>query len=167
MRTPRLFNELADQNAAPQGTSSTVASTSLGYNLQSRHRTSSTAENPTDLQGSCFHALSTYMSAQSEPIYNVVATILTQYNIKQGIRFFGDKARAAVIKEMKQLYDRRVIIPPHCKDLTPEQKMKKVLEYLMTNPLLILKNAITRIFSSNVFFNFQRIIYSIRKSNYH
>jgi hypothetical protein len=37
--------------------------------------------------------------------------ILTQYNLKQGIKKFGDDGKAAVLVELQQLYDRDVMSP--------------------------------------------------------
>jgi hypothetical protein len=37
--------------------------------------------------------------------------IMTQYNLKQGIKKFGDKGKEAVLTELQQLYDRAVMEP--------------------------------------------------------
>ena len=56
--------------------------------------------------------------------------ILTQYNLKQGIRKFGDAGKAAVLVELQQLYDRKVMDPVNKYDLTAEER-KGALRYLM------------------------------------
>ena len=60
-----------------------------------------------------------------------MATVLTQYNLKQGVKLFGDKAYAAIRKEMLQLHTRKVLMPRRRCDLTKEH-MDKMLEYIMT-----------------------------------
>ena len=56
--------------------------------------------------------------------------ILTQYNLKQGIKKFGDTGKVAVLVELQQLYDRRVMEPIDKYDLTAEER-KGALRYLM------------------------------------
>jgi hypothetical protein len=55
---------------------------------------------------------------------------LTQYNVKWGLEIYGQAASAAVMKEMKQLHDRKTIRPQASKDLTMKEK-RKALTYLM------------------------------------
>jgi hypothetical protein len=55
---------------------------------------------------------------------------MTQYNLKQGIKKFGDPGKAAVLTELRQLYDRHVISPANKYDLTGEER-KGALRYLM------------------------------------
>jgi hypothetical protein len=56
--------------------------------------------------------------------------IMTHYNLKQGIKIFGDKGKKAVLAELQQLYDRDVMTPINKCDLTPEER-KGALQYLM------------------------------------
>jgi hypothetical protein len=56
--------------------------------------------------------------------------IMTQYNLKQGIKKFGDLGKAAVLTELQQLYDRDVMRPVNKYDLTPAER-KGALRYLM------------------------------------
>jgi hypothetical protein len=56
--------------------------------------------------------------------------IMTQYNLKQGIKKFGDSGKAAVLVELQQLYDRNVMEPVMKADLTPAEG-KGALRYLM------------------------------------
>jgi hypothetical protein len=56
--------------------------------------------------------------------------IFTQYNLKQGIKKFGDEGKAAVLTELQQLHDRAVLSPVGKYDLTPEER-KGALRYLM------------------------------------
>jgi len=55
---------------------------------------------------------------------------LTQYNLKQGLKIYGEAAAEAVLKEMKQLHDRKTIQPRYAHQLTLEHK-RKALAYLM------------------------------------
>jgi len=55
---------------------------------------------------------------------------LTQYNLRQGIRIYGDAALAAVAKEMQQLHDRKTISPRHAHVLSEKEK-RGSLNYLM------------------------------------
>ena len=54
---------------------------------------------------------------------------LTQYSVKQGLKIFGDRGVEAVLQELRQLHNRKVIIPVKASDLTPEQR-KSALSYL-------------------------------------
>jgi hypothetical protein len=56
--------------------------------------------------------------------------IMTQYNLKQGIKKFGNDGKAAVMAELQQLYDRDVMEPVGKYDLTPAER-KGALRYLM------------------------------------
>jgi hypothetical protein len=56
--------------------------------------------------------------------------VMTQYNLRQGIKKFGDQGKAAVLTELRQLYDRYVMNPVNKYDLTPEER-KGALRYLM------------------------------------
>jgi hypothetical protein len=56
--------------------------------------------------------------------------ILTQYNLKQGIKKFGDVGEAAVLTELQQPYDRDVMKPVGKFDLTAEER-KGALRYRM------------------------------------
>jgi hypothetical protein len=56
--------------------------------------------------------------------------IFTQYNLKQGIRKFGDNGKAAVLVGLQQLYDRSVMDPINKYNLTAEER-KGALRYLM------------------------------------
>jgi hypothetical protein len=48
--------------------------------------------------------------------------ILTQYNLKQGIKKFGNHGKAAVLVELQQLHDRHVMKPVGKYDLTAEEQ---------------------------------------------
>jgi type II secretory pathway component PulC len=56
--------------------------------------------------------------------------IMTQYNLKQGIREFGNPGKAAAMTELQQLYDRDIMIPINKYDLTTVER-KCALRYLM------------------------------------
>jgi hypothetical protein len=50
------------------------------------------------------------------------SVILTQYNLKQDIKKFGDQGKAAVLTELRQLYDRDVMDPVNKYNLTPVER---------------------------------------------
>jgi hypothetical protein len=57
-------------------------------------------------------------------------TVMTQYNVKKGLKIFGEAGAEAVVTEMKQLHDRAVIQPRLANMLTQDEK-RKSLQYLM------------------------------------
>ncbi len=61
---------------------------------------------------------------------NLQHTSLTQYSIKKGLRFFGEKGADAVVKEMEQL-DQRDVIEPKRADMLTRKEKKDTLEYFM------------------------------------
>ncbi len=56
--------------------------------------------------------------------------VLTQYNLKQGIKKFGEKGKQAVMTELQQLYDRDVMEAVHKSDLTYDER-RGALRYIM------------------------------------
>ena len=56
--------------------------------------------------------------------------VMTQHNMKQGIKIFGDAGVAAVFKEIKQIHERNIMNPIDFKQLSVEEK-KATLPYLM------------------------------------
>ena len=48
-----------------------------------------------------------------------LSMVMTQYGVNAGLRKFGDKGTAAVLKEVRQLHDMGVVSPVHP---TTEQK---------------------------------------------
>jgi hypothetical protein len=71
------------------------------------------------------HMFFTQGMYQEEP--DVVAMIMTQLSLKAGLKAWGDKAKAAVRSEMKQLHFRDTFKPFHWNELTHAQKLS-VLE---------------------------------------
>ena len=57
-------------------------------------------------------------------------TVMTQYSMKKGIAEFGEDGVEAVLSELKQLHDRKVLEPKAAGDLTREEK-RAALHYLM------------------------------------
>ena len=45
-------------------------------------------------------------------------TALTQYNVKKGLKIFGEAGAQAVITEMQQLHNHDVVVPKHASILT-------------------------------------------------
>ena len=56
--------------------------------------------------------------------------VMTQYNMKKGIKVFGEAGVDAVLKELQQLHDRKVLEPKDAAKLSAEDK-KAALQYLM------------------------------------
>jgi hypothetical protein len=58
------------------------------------------------------------------------STVMTQHSMKKGLKIFGDAGTKAVLKELKQLHDRKVLEPTNAKTMSPMEK-KRALQYLM------------------------------------
>jgi len=56
--------------------------------------------------------------------------MMTQLNIKDGLKAFGNKGDKAILKEIKQLHTRQALMPRSRNDLSYEER-KKALRYLM------------------------------------
>ena len=69
-------------------------------------------------------------SDHNPELADLEATVMTQLNMKQGIKAFGQAGVNAVQKELKQLHDREVLQPIHAEELSREQK-RASLQYLM------------------------------------
>ena len=57
-------------------------------------------------------------------------TVLTQYSVNKGLKVFKEEGAEAVVTELKQLHDRKVMTPKKALMLTRAEK-KAALEYLM------------------------------------
>jgi len=56
--------------------------------------------------------------------------MMTQLNVKEGIKQFGDWGNAALLKELNQLHERQALMPKKKEDMSYEER-KKALRYLM------------------------------------
>ena len=56
--------------------------------------------------------------------------VMTQHNVRKGLKIFGDAGVEAVLKELTQLHDRRVLKPKEASKLSNEER-KDSLQYLM------------------------------------
>jgi Reverse transcriptase (RNA-dependent DNA polymerase) len=56
--------------------------------------------------------------------------VMTQHSVRKGLRIFGEAGVDAVLKELKQLYDREVVRPVGREDMTDEER-DAALQYLM------------------------------------
>ena len=127
------------QRPAPEGVGDTVAdSMDKKYGVRQRSglrgrklpRSPSAAKVP---QSAAHHALNSLIghelgSVRGLPVSEQVA--LTQYSLKRGLETYGQVAVDAVVKEMRQLHDRRTIHPKFAADLSITEK-RKALAYLM------------------------------------
>lgn len=57
-------------------------------------------------------------------------TVMTQHNLKSGLKEFGEDGVNAVLKELQQLHDRKVLEPKN-PDLMSQEEKKDALQYLM------------------------------------
>ena len=55
----------------------------------------------------------------------LITTILTQYHVSKGLKVFGELWVAAVLKELKQLYDRMVMDPKNANETTTSKKRQR------------------------------------------
>jgi len=55
---------------------------------------------------------------------------MTQLNVKQGIKKFGEKGNEVFIKELNQLHEREALLPLKKEDMSHEQQKRELL-YLM------------------------------------
>jgi hypothetical protein len=56
--------------------------------------------------------------------------MMTQHSLKQGLKLYGDDAVKAVLKELKQVHDRKVMTPKRSQALSAQDK-RDALQYLM------------------------------------
>jgi hypothetical protein len=82
-------------------------------------------------QSAAHHALNAIIGHELDGMPSVLEhTMMTQYSLKRGLAIYGEAASNAVLKEMKQLHDRKTIRPCHSSKLSLEEK-RKALAYLM------------------------------------
>jgi hypothetical protein len=65
--------------------------------------------------------------AVEEPL---VRLMLTQYSVKKGLKVFGEGRADAMVKELQQLHDRKVMTQKMKHELSPEE-CRSALQYLM------------------------------------
>ena len=70
------------------------------------------------------------MSEEEENEHVLGVILIHQYNLKQGLELFGDKAELATVKELKQIHDMGTYVPKLASELSAEEK-KKALSSLM------------------------------------
>jgi hypothetical protein len=62
------------------------------------------------------------------PVYQeeikVLAVLMTQLSLREGLKRFGEKGKQGALKEMRQLHDMRTFFPRDPKKLTREEKRK-------------------------------------------
>ena len=56
--------------------------------------------------------------------------MLTQMNVQEGIKKFGEKGNEALLKEPSQLHQQEALLPVHKENMSHDEK-KKALRYLM------------------------------------
>jgi Reverse transcriptase (RNA-dependent DNA polymerase)/Zinc knuckle len=67
---------------------------------------------------------------QNRNLHDFENVVLTQYHVNKGLKVFGENGVKAVLAELKQLHDRKVVVPVYETELNEEDK-KNALEYLM------------------------------------
>jgi hypothetical protein len=70
------------------------------------------------------------MCTTSEEELGVMAYLLTQYNLKPGLRKFGTRGEKAVLKEMTQLHIMGTWTPMDAGKLSQEQRMRALSSLL-------------------------------------
>jgi hypothetical protein len=70
-----------------------------------------------------------YYRPMTDPT-GIESVLMTQYNLKQGIKQFGEKGTEALMTELRQLDLRRVLEPMNATALSDEEK-RMALNYLM------------------------------------
>ena len=72
------------------------------------------------------------MEGQYSTIHPKVHThvMLTQMNVKQGLLAFGEKGNEAILKELRQLHDKKALMPLKKANMTHDER-KNALRYLM------------------------------------
>ena len=70
------------------------------------------------------------MTTTSEEELHVWAYIMTQYNLKPGLRKFGRRGQTTAVKELTQLHVMDTWKPIHAEKLTREEKMKALSSLL-------------------------------------
>ena len=111
---PRLMHEIADHLEPGDKQDPSLAIGPMGYNLRSRSTAPTSTLNAHDeglSHATVAQAINLFITAQTEPIAELMSVVLTQYSLKQGLKRFGDTARAAVQKEMMQLHNCKVPKP--------------------------------------------------------
>jgi hypothetical protein len=73
---------------------------------------------------------SRYRNPSSNLHASFESTLMTQHSMKKGIKVFGQAGIDAVLSELKQLHDRKVLEPKNDKEMTDEDR-KRSLQYLM------------------------------------
>ena len=70
------------------------------------------------------HRVDKVMCTTSEEELGVMAYLLTQYNLKPGLRKFGTRGEMAALKEMTQLHIMDTWTPMEAEKLSREQRMR-------------------------------------------
>lgn len=76
------------------------------------------------------HGLRARKPRNYDHLHAIMHTILTQYNVRQGLKIFCEQGAAAVVAEMRQLHEMWVMDPVNESTMTKELK-KRALGYLM------------------------------------
>jgi hypothetical protein len=76
------------------------------------------------------HQVDQTMCTTSEAELGVMAYLLTQYNLKPGLRKFGTRGKKAALKEMTQLHIMDMWIPMDAGKLSREQRMRALSSLL-------------------------------------
>jgi len=56
--------------------------------------------------------------------------MMTQLNVQEGLKAYGEKGDEAIMKEISQLHTRKALLPCNRNDMTYDER-KKALRYLM------------------------------------
>ena len=122
MALPEGVAEAMNQKYGPRGRS--------GLRARKPPRSSSRIKVP---QSAAHHALNALIAHEVHSMHGMPwleHVALTQYNLRRGLKAFGQAAVDAVVSELKQLHDRRTMHPIHAGALSLADK-RRALGYLM------------------------------------
>ena len=73
-------------------------------------------------QQTCLFATAEDCNHTEDKIHQSLASIMTQYTHKVGVRVFGGRAKDAAFKELKQLHTKVTMVPKQASELTKQQR---------------------------------------------
>ena len=98
----------------------------------------SSSDSPAPLIDNTIHRVDKTLITTSEDELIVWGYVMTQYNLKPGLRKFGNRGQKAAVKELLQLHVMDTWTPMHADKLSQEQRMQAL------SSLLFLKEKRTR-----------------------
>jgi len=104
--------------------------TGADYHLPKSSLKSSSSSNTGSVSDQALHTMIGHELCGLQGFSELEHVALTQYNLRKGLQIYGKAAADAVVKEMKQLHDRKTIRPRYATELSTRDK-RRALAYLM------------------------------------